>query len=293
MGEGRRGRARGGRNDHAPAVAHRDGAEAGRAALHGRSRRRPLRHPCRRNGGHRQGDDPARHGRRHRRVRRGRRGRRAHRLRRRGDPRRPRLPHRPVPVGGHQPPHGRLRRRPGGPYEVRGGDRRGRTADRLARVPDPLPLLAVEAGGLRRASRRDPGGAGGHPQPARRGRRRRLPRLHPPLLAPGVRRLRPQPRGLDEEAHRQARHHRRLGRSRRRLHQGLPGRELPGQGHRRSPRQPGARRVRPGGRGPPPPSASSPSSSSCCSSRSRRTGPAAASTSSARSVCRPVWWRCC
>ena len=64
----------------------------------------------------------------------------------------------------------------------------------------------------------DPGGAGGRPRPARRRRRRRFPRLHPPLLAPGVRRLRPQPRGLDEEAHRQAHHHRRLGRPRRRLH---------------------------------------------------------------------------
>ncbi|MGW7674531.1 oxidoreductase [Streptomyces sp. NPDC054775] len=63
-------------------------------------------------------------------------------------------------------------------------------------------------------ARPDPGGAGGYPAPACRGRRRRLPRLHPPLLAPGVR-GRSEPGGLDQEAHRSAHHHRRLGRPRR------------------------------------------------------------------------------
>lgn len=58
-------------------------------------------------------------------------------------------------------------------------------------------------------------GAGGDPQPAGRRRRRCLPRLYAALLAPRVRGLRPQPRRLDEEAHRQAGHHRRLGRPRR------------------------------------------------------------------------------
>lgn len=55
---------------------------------------------------------------------------------------------------------------------------------------------------------------------------------------------------LDEEADGQAHHHRRLGRPGRRLHQGLRGRGLPGQGHRRPPRPHGARRVRPRGRRP-------------------------------------------
>ena len=49
--------------------------------------------------------------------------RRAHRLRRHRAARRPRLPDRPVPVGGHQPPHRRLRRRPGRPDPVRRRDR--------------------------------------------------------------------------------------------------------------------------------------------------------------------------
>ncbi|GAA2776392.1 hypothetical protein GCM10019017_21640 [Streptomyces showdoensis] len=98
-----------------------------------------------------------------------------------------------------EPAHRRVRRRPRGPYEVRGRDRGRGPRVRLARLPGALPLLAVEAGRLRRPARRDPGGAGGDPDPAGRRRCRRVPRLHPPPLDPRVRRLGPHLAGWTQK----------------------------------------------------------------------------------------------
>ena len=195
----------------------------------------------------------ARPGRRHRRLRRGRRGRRAHRLRRRRTARRPRLPDRPVPVGGHQPPHRRLRRRPGGPYEVRRRDR-GRRAAR------PSPPTSRSSSATRSGSRRPT--TRGSPRP-RRSWRRSWPRSRRPgvdafhastrrywlpefegsdlNLAGWTKKLTGKPTitvgsvGLDGDFIR-----------------GVRGRGRRGRGHRRPARPPGARRVRPGRRRPRP-----------------------------------------
>ena len=138
-----------------------------------------------------------------------------------------------------------------------GGDLVGRTrfaveiieAVRRATGPD-FPIILLEAAGLRSPARDDSGGACPFPGAAIDRRRRYLPLFPASLLGARIRGLRPEPRRLDQEAHRQTHRHRRQRGALRRCPRLVARRIFLGHRDRRPARPAGARRVR-SGRGRP------------------------------------------
>src|SRR5271154_2216971 len=128
---------------------------------------------------------------------------------------------------------------------TRGGAPRDR-----AGFPDHPALLAMEAAGLRSPAREDVGRARPFSGAAIDRRRRYLPLFPASLLGAGIRGLRPEPRRLDQEAHRQAHRHRRQRGVVRRCNRLVTRRIFLGHRDRRPARAAGARRVR-SGRGRP------------------------------------------